>query len=662
MGIEVCPFLSHTPHLPLSLALLPQLAALSLSFQSMAQTVATVRTVCRMLVFGAVKFGLFCALMAAWAYGNTSVLPTLVQEPVRVESSLLKPKIMIAILARNSAHSLPYYLGCIDRLKYPKQRIAIWAATDHNIDNSTAILREWLKGAQNEYHHVEWRPMEEPRSYTDEWGPKHWPPSRFHHVMKLRQTALKAARECWADYILFSDSDNMLTNPRVLDLLMVENLTLVAPMLESRSLYSNFWCGITPQGYYKRTPDYQPIREWKRLGCFNVPMVHSSFLLDLRRDASRELAFHPPHPDYSWSFDDIMVFAFSARQAGVQMYVCNREHYGFLPVPLKAQQNVEDEGESFIHTITEALIDHSLEPSQYLYSPSIQQDKMGFDEIFLINLRRRLDRRTRILKTMAAQGLQATLTDAVDGKALNSSQLQELGIEMLPGYKDPYSGRVLTRGEIGCFLSHHTTWIQMLERGLQQVLVLEDDVRFEPRFRRRLQAIMDDIQKTQLDWDLIYVGRKRMQVRQPEQSVVGVNNLVEADYSYWTLGYALSNQGARKLLAAQPLSKMLPVDEFLPVMFNKHPNAEYMSYFSPRNLRAFSVEPLLLYPTHYTGEPGYVSDTETSTIWDDEAQVTDWDRQHARKTAQQESIRAGAQNTVSGDSPPPAARATRDEL
>lgn len=43
---------------------------------------------------------------------------------------------------------------------------------------------------------------------------------------------------------------------------------------------------------------------------------------------------------------------------GVQMYVCNREHYGFLPVPLKAQQNVEDESESFIHTITEALSEY----------------------------------------------------------------------------------------------------------------------------------------------------------------------------------------------------------------------------------------------------------------------------------------------------------------
>lgn len=51
----------------------------------------------------------------------------------------------------------------------------------------------------------------------------------------------------------------------------------------------------------------------------------------------------------------------------------------------------------------------------------------------------------------------------------------------------------------------------------------------------------------------------------------GVKNLVHPDYSYWTLGYVLSLQGAKKLLQAEPLRKMLPVDEFLPIMFNKHP-------------------------------------------------------------------------------------------
>lgn len=68
-----------------------------------------------------------------------------------------------------------------------------------------------------------------------------------------------------------------------------------------------------------------------------------------------------------------------------------------------------------------------------------------------------------------------------------------------------------------------------------------------------------------------YIGRKRMQVDHREKAVPNIHNLVEADYSYWTLGYMMSLQGAEKLLKAEPLKRMLPVDEFLPIMFNKHP-------------------------------------------------------------------------------------------
>lgn len=33
-----------------------------------------------------------------------------------------------------------------------------------------------------------------------------------------------------------------------------------------------------------------------------------------------------------------------------------------------------------------------------------------------------------------------------------------MGIHMLPGYSDPYHGRPLTKGELGCFLSHYKVW------------------------------------------------------------------------------------------------------------------------------------------------------------------------------------------------------------
>jgi len=61
----------------------------------------------------------------------------------------------------------------------------------------------------------------------------------------------------------------------------------------------------------------------------------------------------------------------------------------------------------------------------------------------------------------------------------------------------------------------------------------------------------------------------------------------------------------------------VPVDEYLPIMFDRHPRSEWSEAFAPRNLKAASAYPLLVYPTHYTGEDNYISDTEDSPLLDD---------------------------------------------
>uniref|UniRef100_A0A8B9FBN9 Uncharacterized protein n=1 Tax=Amazona collaria TaxID=241587 RepID=A0A8B9FBN9_9PSIT len=191
-------------------------------------------------------------------------------------------------------------------------------------------------------------------------------------------------------------------------------------------------------------------------------------------------------------------------------------------------------------------------------------------------------------------------------------------MDTLLGSRDPYSSRPLTRGEIGCFLSHFysdSLWFQF-------------PCCFPP---------------------LSYIGWKRMRVQEPEKAVPSVTILVEADYSYWMLGYAVSFQGAQKLIRAEPFSKMLPV------MYNKHPES--------RDLKAFSAEPLLVYPTHCTGQPGYLSDTENSTIWDKEAVSTDWDRTHCWRSHQQGKIHSDAQNKDALPSQSPLnVLSSRDEL
>jgi collagen beta-1,O-galactosyltransferase len=152
--------------------------------------------------------------------------------------------------------------------------------------------------------------------------------------------------------------------------------------------------------------------------------------------------------------------------------------------------------------------------------------------------------------------------------------------------------------------------LQIVENKLDEVLVLEDDIKFESYFNEQTERLLKEARDLG-GWDLIYFGRKRLQETE-EPWVKYSDFMVEAGYSYWTLGYVITLKGAQKLLDAKPLKKMLPVDEFLPTMFGKHPNTTWSSFYETQNLVAWSAAPLLLYPTHYTGEDGYISDTEDS--------------------------------------------------
>ncbi len=52
---------------------------------------------------------------------------------------------------------------------------------------------------------------------------------------------------CYIISFQMIDCDNLLINRDVLWKLIKENKTIVAPMMESRAAYSNFWCGMTSQ-------------------------------------------------------------------------------------------------------------------------------------------------------------------------------------------------------------------------------------------------------------------------------------------------------------------------------------------------------------------------------------------------------------------------------
>ncbi|XP_003377988.1 glycosyltransferase 25 family member [Trichinella spiralis] len=57
---------------------------------------------------------------------------------------LLEPTLLISVLVRNKAHVLPYFLGTLDALDYPKHRIQLFIRLDHSVDDSAEMLDRWL--------------------------------------------------------------------------------------------------------------------------------------------------------------------------------------------------------------------------------------------------------------------------------------------------------------------------------------------------------------------------------------------------------------------------------------------------------------------------------------------------------------------------------------
>ncbi|KAG8225161.1 hypothetical protein J437_LFUL002861, partial [Ladona fulva] len=341
-------------------------------------------------------------------------------EDIPVKPKKRDPTVVIAILARNKAHTLPFFLTLLEGLDYPKSRISLWIRSDHNEDQTLEVLKTWLESSQSSYHSTNIILTDSPPGrHPDEKGLGHWPQSRFKHVIQMREEALEYARKIWADYIWFMDCDTFLINNQTLRLLMSKEVTVVAPMLKSDGMYANFWCGMTSDYYYQRTDDYKPILNRERKGCFEVPMVHSSVLIDIRHEISLQFSFNPENiPDYNGPTDDIIAFAISVKNAGSTLNVCNDEIYGFIMIPLEEQHDLSQDLDQLTNLKLEIMVENDPLPLSPILEKFVHvkpKDKMGVDEVYMINLVRRPERRIRMENCFEELGLIATAFDAVDG-------------------------------------------------------------------------------------------------------------------------------------------------------------------------------------------------------------------------------------------------------
>lgn len=104
----------------------------------------------------------------------------------------------------------------------------------------------------------------------------------------------------------------------------------------------------------------------------------------------------------------------------------------------------------------------------------------NFEEIVCINLEQRTDRWQRSLEEFARLG--------IAGRVIRFPAVT------------PRDGNAIK----GCMLSHLRILRDARARGVESVLVFEDDVEFAPRARETMAAAVSELR--QIDWQLLYLG------------------------------------------------------------------------------------------------------------------------------------------------------------
>lgn len=114
-----------------------------------------------------------------------------------------------------------------------------------------------------------------------------------------------------------------------------------------------------------------------------------------------------------------------------------------------------------------------------------------FEHVFCVNLERRPDRLEEAKNEFKAHNIKVEFVNGVDGKLLEIPHLIS------------QDQQVVSRGDIGCTMSHLKVAQLAKERGYKNYFVFEDDAVLSLAFSVLLENFMPNVPD---DWDMIYLG------------------------------------------------------------------------------------------------------------------------------------------------------------
>ena len=100
-----------------------------------------------------------------------------------------KPLVLVHLLAKNKAKTLPLYLETMDAWDYPKDRIVLYVKTNNNEDGTGELLKDWLEPRQANYNRVIFEDNDIPRPINGTAN-HDWTTERLNVLRGLRDKGL----------------------------------------------------------------------------------------------------------------------------------------------------------------------------------------------------------------------------------------------------------------------------------------------------------------------------------------------------------------------------------------------------------------------------------------------------------------------------------------
>lgn len=174
-------------------------------------------------------------------------------------------------------------------------------------------------------------------------------------------------------------------------------------------------------------------------------------------------------------------------------------------------------------------------------------------DIYIVSLKRDIEKRKIISKILDDFGLQFEFIDAIYGKELSDNYLNSV--------RGKSTGKILDRGygatpgEIGCTLSHIKIYQKILDNKIDWACILEDDAILDERFKEFINTFQD----TTLDPEVLYIlgGQNGLDQTQVIKSIKNYNLIggqkfhktIKSEHAiYRTCCYLVSSHLANQLI------------------------------------------------------------------------------------------------------------------